>query len=337
MLIFIYGENLYLSREKLNKIRDKFVQEVDPQGFNLSIVDGAKTSIEELNRNFGAVSFLSNKRMIIIKNLITHNKKIEKQVVDLLKQKRIIDNSNLKDNNIIVFYEESGKKVLEKEGKNLFKILTKIKYSQEMKPLSNIELYKWVKNKFNQLGSNIDNQALKLFISNAGIDLWQIENEIKKIVHYKKGTLMQIINNNNKEEIKITQTDIERVATINFDKNIFSLVDALANKNKFLSIKLINNQLNEGANMIYLFSMIIRQFRILLQVKEMITKNYSQREIIARLKLHPFVVKKAIAQSKFYLISDLKKILEKFLKVDLEMKTSKISPQLLFDLLIAEM
>ena len=150
-----------------------------------------------------------------------------------------------------------------------------------------------------------------------GNDLWRMSNEINKLCAYKfKKT--------------ITKDDLDLLIANKIDENIFNLVDAIGNKNKTLALKLINDQLeiNNSAN--YLLAMIIRQFRILLQIKDLSLNNQN----FSQLKLHPFVIQKASNQVKKYSFEQLKNIYNQLLAMDIKLKTSQIKPTVLFDLFI---
>lgn len=144
-----------------------------------------------------------------------------------------------------------------------------------------------------------------------------MSNEINKLCTYKfKGN--------------ITKEDINLLVIEKINENIFNLVDAIGNKNKKLALKLIDDQLeiNNSAN--YLLTMIIRQFRILLQIKDLSLKN----ENFSQLKLHPFVIQKASSQANKYSFDQLKNIYRQLLEIDIQLKTSQINPKILFDLFI---
>ena len=137
MIIFLYGEDTYRSSQKLHEITNKFKMEVDESGMNLAILDGANLKFEEFNQQVNASAFMSRKRMIVIKNLISSNKSknIQKEILVLLKNKS--------NDNIIVFWEP-GTLPKEKDKKQLWLKLTKEKFAQEFKPLTSIQINQWI-------------------------------------------------------------------------------------------------------------------------------------------------------------------------------------------------
>ena len=70
--------------------------------------------------------------------------------------------------------------------------------------------------------------------------------------------------------------------------------------------------------------MIVRHFRILIQVHEMAGKNENQHSITQKLKQHPFVIQKTLQQSRNFTSEQLEEIYEKLLEIDVKFKTGII-------------
>jgi len=322
MIIFLYGEDTYRSSQKLNQIKAKFLKEVDSAGLNLTTLDGAKLKFEEFNQQVKAAPFLARKRMVIIKNLISENKskEIQKEVVELLNQ----TDQDSKDENILVFWESTDHS--KSKSKNaLWERLAKEKLAEEFKPLSSVQLNNWVKKEIEKQEAKIDSQAIAFLAATVGNDLWQMSNEITKLINYCQGK-------------PITLADIENLVKAKFDDNIFNLVDALGTNNKKLALKLMSDQFNLEADEMYLLSMLIRQFRILLEIKDLINERPKiTKDLIAKeLQIHPFVAQKALWQVKNFTLDKLKQIYQMLLDLDLKLKTSQAKPKVLFDLFIAQ-
>ncbi len=322
MIIFLYGEDTYRSSQKLKEIKDKFVKEVDSSGMNLSVLDGAKLKFEEFNRQVKASPFLARKRMVVIKNLISENKskEIQKETVDLLNQ----ESKNEEQANILVFWEETAHP--KTKSKNaLWDRLIKEKFAQEFSPLSAGQLNNWIIKEVEKNKAQIEKNAVTLLAAIVGNDLWQLHNEIEKLINFCPQFL-------------ITTKEVEKLVKAKFDDDIFKLVDSLGNRDKKQALKLISDQLNLGSNEMYLFSMLIRQFRILLLIKNLTQENsqVTKDKIAKELKIHPFVAQKALWQTKNFTFEQLKIIYNMLLDIDFKIKTGSAKPKLLFDLLVAQ-
>ncbi|MBD3359742.1 MAG: DNA polymerase III subunit delta [Candidatus Buchananbacteria bacterium] len=322
MIIFLYGEDTYRSSQKLEKIKNKFQKEVDSSGMNLTVLDGAGLKFEEFNQQVKASPFLARKRMVIIKNLISDNKSknIQKEIVELLNH----ESKQPDQNNIIIFWEATNHS--KSRTKNaLWDRLIKEKFAEEFKPLSTGQLNAWIDKEIKKRQAQIEKTAITKLAAMVGNDLWQLTSEIEKLVNYCQTK-------------QITPTEIEKLVKAKYDDDIFKLIDSLGNKNKKQALKLISDQINSGANEIYLLSMLIRQFKILLLIKDLQNNNQSltKDQIAKELKIHPFVAQKALSQAQNFTLNQLKNIYQLLLNIDLQIKTSSTKPKLLFDLFIAQ-
>jgi DNA polymerase-3 subunit delta len=322
MIIFLYGEDTYRSSQKLNQIRDKFINEVDSSGMNLITLDGAKLKFEEFNHQVKASPFLARKRMVIIKNLISDNKskEIQKEIVELLNTEW----KNTKDDNILVFWESVDHS--KTKAKNaLWDRLVKEKLAEEFQLLKPVQLNTWVEKEIINQQGKIDKTAIPLLAALVGNDLWQMSGEIEKLINFCQNK-------------PITTTDIENLVKAKFDDNIFNLVDALGNNDKKLALKLMSDQFNLESDEMYLLAMLIRQFRILLLTKDLAEENpqINKEKISQQLAIHPFVAQKALWQVKNFSFDKLKQCYRMLLNIDLKIKTSALKPRMLFDLFIAQ-
>ena len=186
MIIFIYGQDTYRSRQYLNKLKNKFLSEVDKSGDSLNMIDGSTCDAKEISSITQGASLFVRKRMVVIEDLFLNKKEIIfKQVFDFVKDK----NSEDQDDNIIIFWDSLGEnEKINKAKKDLFNFLCQTKYSPKpFKKILNMEVTRWIINEFQLQGLKIESRAAMLLGNLAGNDLWQISNEIEKLVNYKKG------------------------------------------------------------------------------------------------------------------------------------------------------
>jgi len=80
--------------------------------------------------------------------------------------------------------------------------------------------------------------------------------------------------------------------------------------------------------------MINYQFRNLLLVKDLIEKREPYSAILRKSQLHPFVVRKSLAQARSFSLPELKKIYQKIFQADLSIKTGKTEAKAALDILI---
>lgn len=317
MIIFLYGQDSYRSHEKLLELIEKFKHKRDAKGLSIVKIEGSDLTIDKFRQSVLSPALFSSKRLIIIENLLNQNRDslLIKEVINFLKKSK-------KEENIVIFRETEEKIQKSEDHQKLFNLLKKEKYVQKFDFLENNKLQKWIEEEVKKRGGEIDKQAINLLIDFIGPNLWQMSNELDKLIAYKRG--------------KISSKDVELLVEKKEEENIFSLIDALISKNKKRAIKLIEEQLSfDASTFSKILSLLARQFRIIIQIKESKKINYYQ--LANELGVHPFRIKKSLEQVSNYTLEELKKIYQELLKIDWQLKTSKLNPELLFDLLVARL
>lgn len=340
MIIFLYGEDTYRSRQKLKEIKGRFLREVDPDGSSIIAVDGENATMEKINEMIGAPSLFTKKRMIIIERLFaSKGKTIFDQLYDYFQQSSSLfkDSGTKKKgtvgdgDNIIVFWDDiAGKQIA---NNKFWRFLSKQRYTQNFKILSNTEATNWIKKEVKARGAKIKHQAAFSLTSLLGSNLWQLSNEINKLISYKQSQQKELLAGN--KDIIIEVEDVEKLVRGNFNENIFALTDAVSNKRKSLAIKLFEQEIEAGTTESHLIFMVIRQFRILLQVRQSLDKGHTARKIISQLGLHPFVVQKCLAQVRNFSLPTLKNILQRLIRIDKEIKSGQAEAKSALGMLIA--
>ncbi|MFA6410303.1 MAG: DNA polymerase III subunit delta [Candidatus Buchananbacteria bacterium] len=328
MIIFLYGPDAFRSRQKLKDLKDKFIREIDKSALNIQTLDGSKLDVADFENAVNTSPFLAKKRMVIIEDLLSKNKgqKVQKEILETLDQKKL-------DDTILIFWEsgldgnkakKSKSKLSAKRGDNLFSRLQKEKYAQEFTLLNQADVYNWTAGEIKKRTGQIQPAALRLLTDLVGNDLWQMNSEIDKLLAFA-------------ENKNITLNNVETLVKTKLDEDIFKLTDALSQKNKRLALKLISDQLKSGTLPTELLAKITWQFKNLLLLKSFVEQNgagYPSERLGYQLGLHPFVVKKTMAQIQNFDLDKLKKTYQNLLAIDYKIKTSQTDPEVMFDLLV---
>ena len=316
MIIFLYGPDTYRSRQKLNEIVEHY-KEIHKSGLDLKLLDLKEKDFQDFKNEAQIASMFSEKKLLVLKNAFENFDFKEKISAEIEKF--------AKSEEVILFYEEEIKK------DKFFQTLKKFSEYQEFQLLDGERLKNWVKKEFKKYQAKIDSAVLEKLIEFVGNDLWQMANEIKKLVAYKTGHNQ--ITTVTKLCPEIEREDVELLVKSKIEIDIFKTIDAIAAKDKKRAIKLLKAHLEKGDSPLYLLSMINFQFRNLLIIKDLIEKNLSPYSFT---DIHPYVIKKSISLLGKFSFSELKKIYQKIFEVDLDIKTGKIEPEMALDLLITE-
>ena len=309
MIYFIYGQDSYRAKEKLQEIIDQY-KLVHKSGLSLVTID-TKESFKNLFDNFKIISMFDEKKLIILKDIFSNQKFSE----DFLKEIKTFKDSK----DIIIVFEKDE---VDKRTK-LFKALIKDAKCQEFNFLDSRGLRVWFKKESEKHKLKIEPTAEATLLFFVGNDLWQLENEIKKLANFKPGKL-------------IKKEDIILQVRPKIENDIFKTIDAISGKDKKQALYFLHKHLDNGDNSLYLLSMIAYQFRNLLIVKEMINKGLPYAIIQKKSGLAPFVVSKVYYLCNQFTLLELKKIYQKIFQLDLSIKTGKVDDGTALDLLVAE-
>lgn len=322
MLIFLYGTDSFRQHEKLRELKARFQLEVDQFGMSTETLDGEKLTVTKLSELAGAVSMFTRKRLIIIDKLF--KQKDEKNfaaIADYLQKQASGDHIFI----LLHLAEESafapGKpEKLPKYKQGFYDWCANQPNSQAFPKLSQSELINWLKNKVSARGGQLSNDAVGALLSLTVGDLWQLEQELDKLINLKLGQKGEEKN----EAFKIEMADVKAVVQGIFEEHIFALTDAIGERNKQRATKLLEEELLAGQAPEQILAMILRQYKMILSIRDGLERGLNEKELERELKLNSFVMKKVLGQARHYTVASLKTIFANLIKLEYQYKTGKV-------------
>lgn len=319
MIIYIYGADTYRSREFLRKSVNEFKAKRDPQGYNTLVFDAEKGENGRILGEMMTLPFLAEKRLIVLNNLLSSkDKDFLEKIIELAQGGR------LPETNIVTVWQGDA---LGKVGevKKLHELLKKGKYVYEFEQLKENELTDWILKNAKERSAGIDRLAALTLARQAGPDMWLVNSVLDQLVSYKNGK-------------EILSADVQLFLEEKIDDNIFNLVDAVVAGNKKLAFKLLSDQRASGEDDAFIFSMLMRQFKILLQIRDLWDRedNLTSDAIAKQLGLHPYVAKKSLPLVRRFPMNDLKRVYDELLNVDIGIKTGLARPDMLVDFFVGK-
>ena len=304
-----YGKEYYLIENAVKEI--KLTLNDGMIDFNLDIIDGKEITIDQIISSIETLPFMDDKRIIILKDFeLLKGKKKNFNDEDEKYFIEYIDNIPQTTTLVFIIYGDVDKR------KSLVKKISKNGIVFNCDKLSDMDLFKWVKKKFQNNEVVIDNAQVMYFIDQEGYrdknsekTLADLENEINKISSFVG------------KENKVTNDIIDQLSQKKVENDIFKLIDYIGQKNSSDAMKILNDMLYEGESVFGIFSMIARQFKVI---------------ISERLKLHPFVVGKALKQTKNFSDETIIDILNTILESDFKIKNGLVRDTLSIEMLISK-
>ncbi len=271
MILFFYGEETYQSYQSVMQLKKKFIEKNVTGGGLIEFDCECECDIDKIRVSFGEQNLFAQKKLIIIKNFFANTLAPQ--------QKKIIEklNSNIQD--VIVFWEKGTMR----KNAPLYKWLNKNAQTvKENKLLKGLSLEKWIVAEVQSNNKTINSDATKELISFIGNDLWQLKQEIEKLICY--------VGQN-----EITVQDVHKIVHGRIQADIFEMVEAIVLNNKEIALKLLKKQIVAGSDVYHIFSMYVYQVRIMIKIGSLINDGITDKVTIAKItKIHPFVVQKTI-------------------------------------------
>jgi DNA polymerase-3 subunit delta len=191
------------------------------------------------------------------------------------------------------------------------------------------EMPGWIRKQVQAQGGQINKQAAQALSEHLGSDTLAVAQEITKLLTYV----------NTKRPIEVE--DVELLTARLGLADIFKMVDSMTERKPQQTLKELHLLL-ENSEPQEVFGMIVRQFRLLLQAREVLDEGGNVAQIQAEVidqknKIHPYVAGKLVTQAARFNLEALTVIYHRLLAMDLAIKTSQMPFELAMDTLVAEL
>jgi DNA polymerase-3 subunit delta len=187
-----------------------------------------------------------------------------------------------------------------------------------------IELARWIQARAKIHSGQFTHQAAGILAQQVGPELRVLDHEIQK--------LLAFVNYNRPVEVDDVQQLTPKTARV----SDFALVDALRNRNSRQALQVLHRLLEEEEP-VSLFQSIVRQFRILLQAREILESGGDKETLSRELKIHAYTAQLALEHARRISMPDLETIYHRLLEIDVAIKTGKMGPELALDVLVTEL
>jgi DNA polymerase-3 subunit delta len=317
-LYFLFGNDEFAITRKLKEFEADFSDPTSAD-MNTARLDARSLNENDLNTAINAMPFLAKRRLVLLANISSkyNNPSARKKFLEFVEK--------TPETARLVMYEAVEPKEAEKHWlmkwaeKNSKLIQTRAFMLPRLKDMTG-----WIVNETKSQGGKIDPRAAEMLKDMVGVDTRQAGMEIAKLLAYANW------------ERSVTVQDVEAICIVTSQQSVFDFVDALANGNgkqaQYLLHRLLESEDDFG-----LWGMVIRQFRLLIQAREILDGRGNQNDVARALGVHPFVAEKATQQAGRFSIESLEYIYRKLLAIDEGVKTGQVTLDLALDTLVVEL
>jgi len=317
-LFFLFGNDEFAISRKLREFESDFSDPTSAD-MNTARLDARTVSENDLNNALNAMPFLAKRRLVLLANPSAkyNNPAARKKFLEFIEK--------APETTRLVMYEPVEPRDADKHWlvkwaeKNSGKIQTNAFMLPKLRDMTG-----WIVNETKNQGGQIEPRAAEMLKDMVGVDTRQAGMEIAKLLAYVNWA----------RPVKVE--DVEAVCIVTSQQSVFDFVDALSNGNGRAAQHLLHRLL-ESEEPFALWGMVVRQFRLLLQAREILDGRGTKDDVARALGVHPFVAEKTAQQAAHFSIETLEAVYHRLLKIDEAVKSSQVTLDLALDTLVVEL
>jgi DNA polymerase-3 subunit delta len=323
-----YGTEQYMIDEIVRMIEERVLDEAS-RDFNYSIHDLREVTIQAALQDAETFPFMGEKRVVRASHAaFLTGAKLPSGAPEHDLEALIGYVHNPPEYSVLIL--EVAQDKLD-ERKKAVKALMKDGIVVECATLKEAELVDWAVRQAKRYNVSMERAAAELLIAMSGTHLRKLDKEIEKMAVYVG------------EGEEITEQTVETLATRELEHDIFRLIDKIARLEIEDALRMYYDlqRLNVGSSEtkgegepLKILTLLARQFRILLQIKTLQPRGYSQQQMAPLLGIHPYVAKLANEQARAFSEEALRQIVHRLAEEDIRIKTGQIDKVLALELFI---
>ncbi len=180
----------------------------------------------------------------------------------------------------------------------------------------------WIEKHARAAGGKFTLEAAHALADHTGNDTALASQEIDKLLTYVDG------------QRAVEVEDVERLVITGGPVNVFKMVEALANRDSRQALRMLHSLLGD-TDPSHLFGLITRQFRILIQVREILDEGGDLNQVMK--EVHGInYAQHYLDQARRFTQPELEAIHHRLLALDHGVKTSQVPADLALEMLVAE-
>ena len=331
MIAVFHGKDDFRANEALAALR----QELDSDGLladNTVRVDGASAKPDELLALCQTMPFLGGRRLVIVRGLLgrfevarprrgRQKKQGKQQDEELQKWESFVEGLRaLPESTALVFLDSA----LTKQNP-LLSALTPLAQVREFPSLKQQgEVAGWITQRAVRYGASLEPRAVAVLAGLVGNELWTLDSELQKLALYADGR-------------PVTEDDVRSLVSQARETNVFAMFDAVIEGRERDAAGLLQRLLAESEPPQRLLTLLVRQYRMLVQTKELHARGVRPTEMEARLGVRDFAVRRLLQQAPGYTIDRLRRAYRRILEADLSVKRGVYDEETAFQLLLFDL
>ncbi len=303
MILLLHGENDLEIEEALAELREA-VGGAAAQSMNVIALDGQRVSPAELQAACAALPFLAARRLVIVEGWFARERRRAREDPAFLEALSavpptttlaLVERRTLPEDHVLLRWIEAHPDRAE------------VRHFPLPPPRM---LPEWVMARARRHGGTFTPQAASALAALL-TDPRLLDQEIQKLVAWAAGR-------------PVTPQDVERLVPYAAPISLFELTEALGRRDGRRALAALHRLLSEGEHPLGLFGMIVRQFRLMLLLKEQLEWGLTVAEAGNLLGLHPYAARKIAESAAGFSLPQLEAFYRSLAELDVAIKTGQI-------------
>ena len=309
----LFGEERFLVNLYRDKLVTALMKKTVPElegDMNFSHFTGTGTDIKAVEESVRTMPFFSERRLVLVEGSDWFKKQPD-GIADLI--------SDVPESTCLIFTELNVDKKT-----SAFHAVQKKGHAADFVMQSEEAVQNWILRNVDQNNKLITKGAVKTLLQSVGPDLAALSTELEKLYSYCL------------DKEAISKEDVEALVHVKATDHVFDMIDNMARKRPVEALKLYDDLLELRTPPAKILSLMERQFRILIAVKDLRPRGLSVRQMAERLGLNSFAVEKSISQSNQFSMEELKLLLKRTAEYDRQVKLSSLSDRMAVELVLVD-
>lgn len=304
----ISGEN----DDIISELKTQIFQKVgfDPSDLSQAYFDMTESDPNLALEELESLPFFGDGMLVVLENLwdLTTTKKSVLTEKQLTRLESFLDNPLETTKVIFIFHGKLDGK------RRIVKKLKKLAFDLEATDLKLNDLTKYF-----VTDSGLQPNIINLIIEKSNANFAIIRQNIEMVKTYA-------------DDRAITPDDVQAAVPKSLSDNIFDLTDLILKSKLVEARALVADLVLQGEDEIKLLAILTTNFRLYFQIKLLLDKHYTDRQLVEFLKINPFRLKflvgPARARSKAFLVQALRQLID----IDFKIKSGQADKKFLMDM-----
>lgn len=305
-IYLLCGEEGYLKRQ----YKERFVKAMLPEGdkMNYAYFQGKNTDINEVTALAETLPFFAERRLIVMEDT-GFFKSSGGELADYI--------PNMPATTYFIFVEHEVDK-----RSRLYKAVKAKGHIVELTVQDETTLRRWILSLAAKEKKQMSPSDAAYFLNKVGTDMENISKELEKLFCYAM------------DRNVLTREDVDAVCVTQISGHIFEMVNAVADREQRRALDLYYELLALKEPPMRILFLLIREYRLIFQVKALVKQGSGKKEIAARAGIHPFAAGRYMEQAKRFRTKELRAIMEEGADIEQSVKTGRLTDTLAVELFL---